>query len=134
MTDKDRELYSRQKIIKAKATIDEINNLLQFGYFNTAINRIYYACFYAVQALLASIDVFPKTHKGVLNKFSFHFVNEGKVPVQLAKFYPKIFDERLVADYADENELDRSVVEQYYSIATNFIDHINKLLSTNNEF
>jgi len=45
MTGQEKEISIRQKIEKAKSTIDQIHNLLNFGYYDTAINRIYYACF-----------------------------------------------------------------------------------------
>ena len=60
MTARDNEMIIRQKLIKSRARLSEINNLLQFGYYDTAINRIYYASFYSVQALLLSVDVEPK--------------------------------------------------------------------------
>lgn len=60
-----------KKIAKADSTINEIENLLKFGYYTTAVNRIFYACFYSVQALLLSINLEPKSHKGVRTLFSF---------------------------------------------------------------
>lgn len=36
----------------AKRLLVEIESHIDDGYYNTAINRMYYACFYAVSALL----------------------------------------------------------------------------------
>ena len=82
-----------KKIAKADSTINEIENLLKFGYYTTAVNRIFYACFYSVQALLLSINLEPRSHKGVRILFSFHFVKLGKIPGDLEDFYTRIFDE-----------------------------------------
>ena len=126
MTDKEKLVL--KKIGKAKSVINEIQNLLQFGYYNTAVNRLYYASFYAVQALLANTDIFPKSHKGVLNMFSLHFVRENKIPVQLSDFYAVIFNERQLADYDDDSEFDKETAEAYFSLATEFLAYIEKLL------
>ena len=36
----------------AKSLLDEIKDHIERGYYNTAMNRMYYACFYAVSGLL----------------------------------------------------------------------------------
>lgn len=36
----------------AEKTLGEIDNLLALKYYNNAVNRMYYACYYAVSALL----------------------------------------------------------------------------------
>lgn len=123
-----------RKITKAENTINEIENLLEFGYYNTAINRIFYACFYSVQALMLSIDLDPKSHKGVRTLFSFHFVKEGKIPVDLEDFYTRIFDERSFADYSDEDEMDKESLEFILSEAKKFIAHNKELLGGENKY
>lgn len=128
MSDSENDIISKRKIAKAKQVLNEINHHLQFGYFHTAINRIYYASFYAAQALLSKADAYPKSHKGVLNKFSLLYVKEGKFPPDLARFLPQIFNERQLADYADVEDYDKEAVEELFAIATVFIKHIETLL------
>lgn len=128
MTIRDKALYIQQRMAKSKATINEINNLLQFGYYHTAINRIYYSCFYAVEALLTTVDTFPKSHKGILTMFSQHFIKTGKVSLDFGEFYSKLFQERLLADYAEESVYTKEFVERMLSVANLFIQHIEKLL------
>jgi uncharacterized protein (UPF0332 family) len=122
-----------KKIAKADSTISEINNLIQFGYYNTAINRIFYACFYSVQALLLSIDLEPKSHKGVRTLFSLHFVKQNKVPKDLEDFYTRIFDERSFADYSDEDEMDKESLHFLLADAKKFIAHNKQLLGEENK-
>ncbi len=122
-----------KKIAKADSTINEIENLLKFGYYNTAVNRIFYACFYSVQALLLSINLEPKSHKGVRTLFSFHFVKQGKIPGDLEDFYTRIFDERSFADYSDEDEMDKESLEFILLEAKKFIAHNKELLGEENK-
>lgn len=129
MTARDNEMIIRQKLIKSRARLSEINNLLQFGYYDTAINRIYYASFYSVQALLLSVDVEPKSHKGVLSMFALHFVKSGLFPEDLAKFYPRIFNERIIGDYEDISDVDKAWVESLYITAIDFNRLIENMLT-----
>ena len=40
------------RLNSAKSLLDEIKDHIERGYYNTAMNRMYYACFYAVSGLL----------------------------------------------------------------------------------
>ncbi|MDO4933332.1 MAG: HEPN domain-containing protein, partial [Prevotella sp.] len=40
------------RIERARQTMDEAHYLYGGGYYNTAVNRLYYACFYAAIGLL----------------------------------------------------------------------------------
>ena len=52
LTDENYEALSRYRIERAHETLSEIPYLCERGYFNTATNRLYYACYYAAVALL----------------------------------------------------------------------------------
>jgi uncharacterized protein (UPF0332 family) len=128
MTTRDKELYRKQKMARANATINEIRNLLQFEYYNNAINRLYYSSFYAVHALLSTIDIFPKSHKGVLQMFSLHFIKTGLIPKESGDFYTQLFQDRLLADYDDEAVYTKEYVENYLGLAKSLIEQITRLL------
>lgn len=44
--------YSQYRIERATQTLHEVEKHIENQFWNTAINRMYYACFYAVGALL----------------------------------------------------------------------------------
>ena len=58
----------------------EVHGNLQLGYWRTATNRLYYACYFAVSALLVKNGITAHTHAGVLTMPGLHFVKEGKIP------------------------------------------------------
>lgn len=128
MTESDRKLYISQKLARSNATISEIDNLIKFEYLDTAVNRIYYSCFYSVQALLASEDIYPKSHAGILTMFSLHFTKTGKVSSILSDFYTRIFHERQLADYSEVSEYTRQEVEKLHVLAIEFIICVEKFL------
>ena len=49
LTDEERNLLVAYRIQRAKETLSEADNLIEeAGFFNAAVNRLYYACYYAV--------------------------------------------------------------------------------------
>ncbi len=64
---------------RALETLEEAVLLLNAGHTNTAVNRLYYACFYAVSALLLTQDMSSTKHIGIRSLFNRHFVKTGKI-------------------------------------------------------
>lgn len=117
------------KMIKARKTLDEIAILVENELWHTAINRMYYACFYATTALLASIDIHTKTHNGAKQMLGQHFVKTGKVSESLNDYYAELFHMRQSADYEDVEIYEKEDVLQLVAPAHDFISEIEKLLS-----
>lgn len=69
--------------------------------WNAAINRLYYAAYYAVSGLLAKAGVETKTHAGIKTQFLLHFIKTGKIEMHLGKLYSDLFDWRQKGDYGD---------------------------------
>lgn len=85
----------------AENTIGEIDDLLALKYYNNAANRMYYACYYAVSALLIANGIVTKSHEGVIQMFGLHFIRTGIFPSYYGKNYSQLFNERLTGDYED---------------------------------
>ena len=79
MTDYQPEDYSRYRLQRAKETLLEVETHIENKFWNTAINRLYYACFYAVGALLIRHGVETSSHSGTRLKFGQLFVRTGKI-------------------------------------------------------
>jgi hypothetical protein len=75
--------------------------LLESGHANTCVNRLYYACFYAVSALLLAKGLSSARHSGERALFHQHIVKPGLLDVPLGQLYDKFFDNRQKGDYAD---------------------------------
>ncbi len=108
----------------AKDTLREVGLHIENELWNTAVNRLYYACFYAVSALLAKQGIFTKTHSGTIKMFSLHFVKPGIVNEDLGIFYSKIFDMRQNADYEDFLDYEKNEVIAILKPAEELIGHI----------
>jgi len=57
------------------------------GFYSSAINRAYYAIFYAANALLAIEGLSRSKHSGVIAAFRERFVKPGLIEVEYSRIY-----------------------------------------------
>lgn len=93
--------YSQYRLQRANETIQEIEVHIKHKLWNTAVNRMYYACFYAVGALLIKHGIETSSHAGARQKSGQLFVKSGQVDRTMTKFYTKLFEKRNKGDYND---------------------------------
>lgn len=101
MNEGDRRELVAYRITKARKTFDEVYLHVENELWNTAVNRLYYACYYAVTALLIHHDIRTTTHAGARQMFGLHFIKTGILKKNSGKFYSDIFDLRQTGDYED---------------------------------
>jgi len=58
------------RIVRAKETLEDARILAGSKRWNACVNRLYYACFYAVSALLIQNDLSSSKHTGVRSLFN----------------------------------------------------------------
>lgn len=95
--------------------------------WNAVVNRLYYASFYAVIALLLKHNVETKSHNGVRQQFGLLFVKQGLVDRKFGKLYSKLFDFRQKGDYGDRFDHEETVVRPLISEVRDFIDVVKAL-------
>jgi len=116
----------RQK--KARETLEDAALLFESGRLFSTLNRIYYALFYEVLALLLTADLSPAKHTGVRALFNEYFVKAGKVPVGLGRFYSRMYDFRQKGDYGDFVEFEREKVREWLDQASTFINETDRII------
>jgi len=114
------------RLQRAKETLLEADALIRDNYYNAAVNRLYYACYYAVIALLAKNGIPASTHKGVKMMFGMHFIVTGKIANKYSKFYSQLFNDRISGDYDDFLQYDMEMAKEIRPMAEEFIDEIAK--------
>lgn len=60
-------------------------------HWNSVVNRLYYAAFYAVSALLLTVDVYAKTHTGLKSKFHEHFIKTQRLSYGAGNIFDEFF-------------------------------------------
>ena len=117
------------RLNRATDTLQEINIHVENGLWNTAINRLYYACFYAATALLLDNDINATTHSGVRQMLGLHFIRTGIINSDLGKVFTDLFDKRHTSDYDDFIQVTKEDVEDLLPLANLFIKTIKELIS-----
>jgi len=128
MNDQERKELVNYRINRAKDTLKEVDLHVVNELWSTAINRLYYACYYAVIALLVSKEIDAQTHAGVRQMFGLHFIKPGLIDNELGKFYSDIFDKRQTGDYDDFVDFSKEEVVHMLLPAHKLITEIEKLL------
>ncbi len=88
------------RLQRAQEAVQEAQILAQSQFWNGAINRLYYSCFYLVDALLLKKKISHKTHGGTKKQFNKLYAQSGIVDEELMKFYNTIFQDRQESDWA----------------------------------
>jgi len=92
-----------------------------------AVNRAYYAMFYAASALLASQGLERSKHSGVIADFRQYFVKTGIIEPEYSRIYGAAMDERHAGDYG-LLALDRESAAAHLEHAGLFVQRIQRAL------
>ena len=114
---------------KAEEALASAELELSVGHTNFAVNRLYYACFYAVTALLLRDGKQFARHSAVKSEFSRAYVKPGTVDVKWSKLYQKLFDDRQEGDYLPTTTFDVSEVSARLQQTREFINLIRALIN-----
>ena len=114
----------RYRLARAHEALVEARLLLVNDHVRTAVNRVYYACFYAVSALLLAEGYSSPKHSGIRALFDQHWVVPGRLPKSMGRFYRRLFDSRQKGDYADLVTFDRAEVGTWIDEAENFVEQV----------
>ncbi|MFW5983108.1 MAG: HEPN domain-containing protein [bacterium] len=128
MTENEKQQLINYRMSRVDETLKEVEFLIDNGLYNTAINRLYYACFYAVTSLLVKHEIKAHKHAGVRQMFGLHFVSKGVIDKTLARFYTDLYDKRQTSDYDDFIDFDKEDVLTLIPTAKELINEIRKLL------
>lgn len=105
--------------------------LLENQHYRAGVSRAYYAMYYATQALLAAKNVVTRTHKGVMQQFSQHFVKSGDLPASMATDLKRAYDLRQLSDYEVAVALTLEQANMMLEAATAFVQQGQLYLNDN---
>ena len=114
MTNEERKEYVNYRIETAYKTFNAAKVLADNGFWNSAVNRLYYSLFYAVNALLVANEIMTKSHSATKTQFSLHFVKTGKFDKKYGKLLSELFDWRQKGDYESIFDFSESSVQPLF--------------------
>ncbi|HSA04416.1 MAG TPA: HEPN domain-containing protein [Tenuifilaceae bacterium] len=118
----------KYRLQRARDTYEDAQILADKSRWNSTINRLYYAAYYAVMALLLDSDLNPTTHNGAKSNFSEYFIKTDKIPMEFGKIYSQLFTWRQKGDYDDLFDFDKNKVLPYFTPVNDLITLIEKKL------
>ncbi|MGD0234830.1 MAG: HEPN domain-containing protein [Syntrophorhabdales bacterium] len=114
---------------KAEHALEVAEALMKVGHSPDAASKVYYAMFYAAQALLKSEGIDVVKHSAVESAFGHHFAKPGKIN---PKYHRMLIDARKIreiADYDIEEEVVQPVASLKIEEGKAFVHEVNKLLA-----
>ena len=117
------------RLERARESLEEAKLLFDRGHTNTYVNRLYYACFYAVSALLLTRGLSSAKHSGIRSFFHQNFVKTGRLDKSLGQIYDKLYDNRQKSDYADLINFEAHEVNDWYDEAEKIVQKIQNLIN-----
>ena len=101
MTKEERDATVELRIAKAYRAYEEAKGVVVLKYWETIANRLYYAAYNAVSALLISNGDTAQTHSGVRHILGLKFIKTGILPPETGRLYHRLFSMRQTGDYDD---------------------------------
>ena len=99
LKEEERRIIVTLELERVDKTLKEMEVQLQNGLWGMVANRLYYALFHAVSALLISDGHEVGTHRGAVNRFSLYYVKEGIFSGEEGRLYSQLQSLREDEDY-----------------------------------
>jgi uncharacterized protein (UPF0332 family) len=132
LKEKERKDLVKYRLEKARNIFAEVPVLIENQFYGTAMNRLYYVCFYAATALLVNDSYETHTHSGVKTVLGLHFIKENKLDKSFAKMYDQLFNLRQRGDYEDWVYINEVDILPYMEPVEKFIAEIENLINNSN--
>jgi uncharacterized protein len=128
----NRKALIEYRLSQARDSILEADVLSQSGMSRRSVmNRLYYAMFYAVLALLQEKELGTSKHSGAIALFDREFVKTGSFPKEMSKGLHRAFELRQKGDYMEETEVSADDVAEIRSMAARFVESAERFLLSN---
>lgn len=121
--------YAAAFLARAREALDAARLDADHDHAEAAINRAYYAAFYAARAALEREGEAPRSHKGVRARFGDRFVRTGRVDHATAGILQAAEVARLKADYDALSVFDTSAARDLIADVERFVAAVETLLA-----
>lgn len=102
----DRKEVVKYRLEKAQVTYRDALIGIDNGSVGIAANRLYYAAYYAVSAMLIANGITTRLHDGVRRMLGLHFLKNHLLTMEDGKTFNLLYSLRLTGDYQDRKNLD----------------------------
>lgn len=127
LSEEERRIVVAYRLEKAQKTYEQVMANIPFEFWELIANRLYYAAYYAVSALLIANGHFAKTHETIIRVFGQKFVKEGILSREFGRLYTKLYTLRIKGDYEDKYNLTKEDILPLFEPTGTFIEEVSRL-------
>lgn len=128
LSEEDRKEIVRYRLEKAQVTYKDALLGICNDSVGIAANRLYYAAYYAVSALLISNGIAVRSHDGVRRMLGMHFLKNKLLSTKDGQTFNQLYSLRLTGDYQDRKNLSMEAdVKPLVQPAKELIDRVSEL-------
>jgi hypothetical protein len=120
------------RLERARQTLEEAKLMFEAGYANACVNRLYYACFYAVSALLLTRNISTSKHSYVRSLLHRDYIKSGQVSKEMGDHYDLLFNSRQKGDYEDLVVFHAEEVQPWFEPTKAFVEYIADFIAREN--
>ena len=131
LNDDERRIIVNLELEKATNTMAQIPELQKLGYWDNIANRLYYAVFHAVNALLIHDGHPVNTHRGIIALFGNYFIRTGIFASEDGRLYSDLQTMRNNSDYNCSFSATQQEIEPMIIPARNLIDKVSNYINEN---
>ena len=114
---------------KALDSLASARREFEAGSYAFAMNRLYYAAFYGVSAVLLERKQSFRKHSGVRSAFHQQLIRTGLLERQWGQLYDQLFEDRQEGDYVVFVSFEPEYVRLRVERCSEFLDRLRTLLS-----
>lgn len=129
MTGENRRRNAADELARAETCLTEARSLHAASLPYGAASRAYYAVFHAARALLFSLGLEARTHKGVVSLVGEHFVRPGRLSSTMGRLVSRMQRDREDADYAIGAVFTDEEVSRMLGEAETFLTEARRLIA-----
>ncbi len=119
--------------VKAQDSVSSARREYEAGSYSFAVNRLYYAAFYGVSAVLLDRRQTFKKHSGVRAAFHRQFIKTGLLDIHWGQLYDQLFEDRQEGDYVEFVSFEREYVGLQLQRCSEFLEALRPLVSSVND-
>ena len=131
LSTEERTILVNRELEKAQITFNDMEFCIRETKWETAANRLYYALFHAVSALLINDGHNVKSHNGILALFGQHYVRTGLFDKKDGTLLSDLVIMRDNADYNCFFEADEEKITPLVEPTKNLIEKITQYILKN---
>jgi len=124
----EQQVLVNYRLERANEAVEEAKLLFAAGHLHAYVNRLYYACFYVVSAILLTRKISTSKHSHLRSLLHRDYIKAGLIPTHLGKHFDLLFNNRQKGDYADLIVFEADEVAEWLQKTQEFVQFVEGII------